>query len=140
MRIVWMLVSVTALLLVAGCGTEGDGDVTDDEDLPDQVFPEDGDDERKPDPDGDVGSISGTLGGDAQLEGGCAWVETSSGRYEVVWPEGYEVAFDPVRLLRDGEVVAEAGDELTVRGSVDTDAVSICQVGPIFQATSVEVG
>lgn len=135
MRIVWTSVSVLALLLVAGCGSEDDV-----ADMPEQVFPENGDDERRLVPPGDVGSIEGTLGGDAQLEGGCGWVETGSGRYEVVWPEGYRVEFEPVRLLRGDEVVAEAGDPLTVRGRVDADAMSTCQVGPIFKATSVDVG
>lgn len=91
-------------------------------------------------PPGEAQEITGTFGGDAELEGGCVWLDGDDGtRYEVQWPEGYEPAFDPVSLIGpDGEVVAEAGDELTVRGSADPDMMSFCQVGTMFSATDVE--
>lgn len=80
----------------------------------------------------------GTLGGDASLEGGCAWLDTSDGRLEVLYPEGYEVRFEPLRLLGpDGETIAEEGDTVRVRGRVAEDRMSICQVGTIFQASEV---
>lgn len=85
--------------------------------------------------------LEGTLGGDAQLEGGCAWLEAEDGRYEVLYPNGYEIAFDPVRLLGpEGETVAEEGDALRVEGQVTKDRMSVCQVGTIFQATAVRTG
>jgi|GEM_PF-4250492 len=84
--------------------------------------------------------IRGALGGDAQLEGGCAWVETDDGtRHEVLYPEGYTVEFDPLRLLGpDGEVIAQEGDRIEVPGEVADDVTSICQVGPLWRAYGVE--
>jgi hypothetical protein len=84
--------------------------------------------------------LVGVFSGEPDLEGGCAWVETRDGtRYEVLWPDGYEVSWEPLTLLGpDGEVVAESGDEVGLTGAVDEDAVSFCMIGPIFEATAVE--
>jgi hypothetical protein len=85
-------------------------------------------------------AIEGTLAGDAQLEGGCVWLETDDGRYEVMWPEGYRAEADPVRLLApDGATLARAGDALRVEGAITRDVMTICQVGTVFAATAVEV-
>lgn len=82
--------------------------------------------------------LTGILGGDASLEGGCAWLERPEARYEVRWPEGYRVEFDPLRLTGpSGEVVAMRGDRVTVRGVRVRDAVTVCQVGPVFDADAV---
>jgi hypothetical protein len=85
-------------------------------------------------------SLSGTLGGDADLEGGCAWLSAADGtRYEVIYPAGFEVRTDPVALIGpDGETVAEEGQEVTVSGVVDSEQMSFCQIGPIFVATDVQ--
>lgn len=104
-------------------------------------------------PSGDVGddgqsgaveepvTLEGTLGGDAELEGGCAWLDTDEGRFEVMYPAGYQVAFDPLRLLGpDGDTIAGEGEALRVEGTVGDDMVSACQVGTIFQATDVTAG
>lgn len=97
-------------------------------------------------PDGDAttaegreAAFTGTLGGDAQLEGGCAWLETEEeGRVEPRWPDGYRVEFDPVRLLGpDGDVVAEEGDTVAVDGEIAGDVMTICQVGPVLEVTEV---
>lgn len=86
-------------------------------------------------------TLEGTLGGDADLEGGCAWLETDDGRYEVMYPDGYEIAFDPLRLLGpDGDTIAAEGEPVRVGGTVGDDMVSACQVGTIFQATEVTAG
>jgi hypothetical protein len=84
-------------------------------------------------------TISGILAFD-DIEGGCAFVEAADGtRYEVVYPEGWMLDM-PKRELRtdDGQVV-RAGEALTIRGTVASDRSSICQIGPIFIATDVEL-
>lgn len=87
---------------------------------------------------GTTRQVTGTLGGDPTLEGGCVWLETGAGRVEIVWPEGYEASADPVQLVGpDGAVTAEEGDEVTVLGREDPDRMSVCQVGPIWSAESV---
>lgn len=82
-------------------------------------------------------TISGTLGGDASLEGGCAWVESGEVRWEVDWPDGYEISFDPLTLTGPEGFTASEGDRLTVTGSAQEDAVTICQVGPLWVGSSV---
>lgn len=82
--------------------------------------------------------LTGRLGSDP-IEGGCPYLETDERtRYEVVYPRGWTVDRS-TGTLRDpsGAVVGTAGDLVTVRGHVTQDMVSICQMGPIFQATDV---
>ncbi len=83
--------------------------------------------------------LVGIFGGDPQLEGGCAWIDAEDGqRYEVSYPEGWEVTFDPVALIDPaGEIRAEEGDRIGLNGEVAGDLLSICQIGPIFRATEV---
>jgi hypothetical protein len=117
----------TALLAVSvllGCGT----------DRPDVApidTPEEGpvdDEEERTDAD-----LVGVLGGDAQLEGGCAWITVEDGRVEPAWPDGYRVEFGPLRLVDgQGATVAEEGDRLHLNGSLDPDVMTICQIGPVF--------
>jgi hypothetical protein len=63
--------------------------------------------------------LTGQLEGDPSLEGGCIWLRTATGRrWPIDWPDEYREEFrdgQPV-LLHDDEVVAEAGDRITVRG------------------------
>ena len=82
--------------------------------------------------------LTGVLGADS-IEGGCGYLQTDDGtRYQVIYPTGWNLALSPLQLTSPGgEVVAQGGDEVTVRGSVSTDMASICQIGPIFQATEV---
>jgi hypothetical protein len=84
-------------------------------------------------------TVTGLLGFD-DIEGGCSFLETGEGiRYEVIYPDAWRL--DRMRgELRgpDGEL-ARAGEAVTVRGAVATDRSSICQIGPIFVATDVEV-
>jgi hypothetical protein len=82
--------------------------------------------------------LTGFLGADS-IEGGCPYLETGDGtRYEVIYPPGYEIDRSSA-TLRDpsGVVIASAGDVLTVRGEEASEMVSICQIGPIFQASEV---
>lgn len=134
MRTVANLLALGALLLtLAACGgvseTElgaGEGDPAVDDTA---------------DEEGDETTITGELGGDAQLEGGCVWVEADDGRYEVLWPQGWQADADPVELRNpDGDVVAREGDEVRVTGAEATDVATTCQVGTIFQASAVESG
>jgi hypothetical protein len=92
---------------------------------------------EQPAPDGE--SLVGVLGADS-VEGGCSYLQADDGtRYEVIYPDGWRVQMSPLQLLDpDGAVVAEGGDEVMVRGSVADDMASICQIGPIFQASQVD--
>ena len=86
-------------------------------------------------------TLVGTLGGDPALEGGCVWLDTDTGRVEVVWPDGYTASAEPLELRGpDGEVVAAAGDDVRIEGSRADDRVSVCQVGAIWEATAVDAG
>lgn len=86
-------------------------------------------------------ALVGVLRGDAQLEGGCVWLDTARGRIEVIWPDGYAATADPVRLTDpSGDVVARAGDEVRIEGSHAPDLVSTCQVGEIWTATALSAG
>ena len=86
------------------------------------------------------GHLTGTLGL-AEIETGCPYLEATDGtRYEVMYPDGWELQRSPLQLVApDGTTVARAGDEVTVRGSVTGDMASICQIGPIFRATDVMI-
>lgn len=87
--------------------------------------------------DGDL--LTGVLGADS-IEGGCGFLRTEDGtRYEVIYPDGWQLSLNPLELRSpDGTVVARGGDEVTVVGRVAGDMASICQIGPIFQATGVD--
>jgi hypothetical protein len=94
-----------------------------------------------PSPDaGDGEQLTGVLGADS-VEGGCAYLQTPDRtRYEILYPDGWELSLSPLQLTSpDGEVVARGGDEVTVRGALAGDRASICQIGPIFRATEVEL-
>lgn len=82
--------------------------------------------------------LSGTLGFDG-IEGGCSYVEAVDGtRYQVLYPQGFAVDPSSGDLLGpDGAVVVPLGAELQLRGAVDPEMVSICQIGPIFRASEV---
>ena len=121
---------VLLALLVGACGGGGDPTV-------------------EPSPTGgatEAGTLTGVFDGDAQLEGGCVWLETTGGpdadvgeRVEPIFPEGYQVEFAPDLRLLDpaGAVVAERGTELVVEGQPAEDRASICQVGPLYQVDEV---
>ena len=126
-----LILAATFALALAGCGGNG-GEEADP--APSATPP--GSTEPAPAP-GDA--ITGTLGGDAQLEGGCAWIDDGQTRWEVQYPQGYEVTFDPLTLTGPNGETAREGDTLTIAGAEQTDAVSLCQVGPLWAATSVQL-
>ena len=92
----------------------------------------------KPDPIGGGFELVGTLGADS-IEGGCTYLEADDGiRYQVVYPDGWQVQASPLQLADPaGDVVATGGDTITVRGQRADDMVSICQIGPMFMAIEV---
>ncbi len=84
-------------------------------------------------------SITGILGFD-DIEGGCSFVEAADGtRYEVTYPEGWELDRLSGELRGPDGSVVSAGESLTIRGSVVTDRSSTCQIGPIFVAIEVQI-
>jgi hypothetical protein len=83
--------------------------------------------------------VTGRLGFD-DIEGGCSFLETDDGtRYEVVYPDGWAIDRMLAELRGPGDQVAHAGASITVTGGLAIDRSSICQIGPIFVATSVEM-
>ncbi|PSO51631.1 MAG: hypothetical protein BRC31_06370 [Actinobacteria bacterium QS_5_72_10] len=83
-------------------------------------------------------SVVGVLDGDAQLEGGCVWLDAENGLYHVRWPEGWRASADPVELRNpQGQVVARRGDRVEVGGEPIEDAVTACQRGSVFDADEV---
>jgi hypothetical protein len=95
---------------------------------------------QEPSKSGATGTYAGILGSDA-IEGGCVYLQAPDGRkYEVLYPDGWTLRKSPLELAApDGQVVARVGDEVTVRGA-EADMTSICQIGPIIQATEVVIG
>jgi hypothetical protein len=84
-------------------------------------------------------TVTGVLAFD-DIEGGCSFLATDGGRrYEVIYPEGWTLDRRRAELRGPDDCVARAGDPVTVRGTVATDRSSICQVGPIFLASAVEI-
>lgn len=82
----------------------------------------------------------GTLGGDASLEGGCLWLEVGEERYELRLPEGYDVDTENLTIVTpDGDALS-SGTQLEVTGSVLQDVATICQVGPVIDVSSLEMG
>ena len=73
------------------------------------------------------------------IEGGCVYLQATGGRkLQVLYPEGWSIRKDPLKLIApDVSVHSRGGDLITIRGSEATDMTSICQIGPIIQATEV---
>jgi hypothetical protein len=93
-----------------------------------------------PTPDVDRASVTGVLEGDPQIVGGCIWLRDQAGTaWEVIWPKGYEATFQDgsAVIVADGEVVATAGDRMTVYGNRPSGAGSLCMVGIVYEADSV---
>jgi hypothetical protein len=91
---------------------------------------------------GPSGDLVGTLGGDRDLEAGCAWLTDTAGKqWEVFWPEGYRITFpagrDPVLTGPGDEIVARAGDVVAVNGAPPSGVGSLCMVGELFEATEL---
>ena len=129
-----MRVLVPLVVLLAACGSgEADDPVMQSPAAPSEAStaaPTDGGGEQ----------LTGTFGGDGELEGGCSWLDDGTTRWEVQYPEGWTVTFNPLTLTGpDGETAGD-GDVITVTGAPRTDLVTTCQVGPVVVATGVELG
>ena len=85
-------------------------------------------------------TYTGVLRSDA-IEGGCAYLLAADGqKYEIIPPDGWQLQKAPAAVVSpSGEVVAKAGDVITVHGD-EADMMSICQIGPIIQATDIVAG
>jgi hypothetical protein len=85
-------------------------------------------------------TITGVLTAD-DIEGGCVSLAAEDGTsYEVIWPNGWTIDPQTMELTEpSGEVLATAGDRITVHGRVAPDMTSICQIGEIFEAVEVEI-
>jgi hypothetical protein len=81
--------------------------------------------------------LTGTVGFD-DIEGGCPYVQTADGRrYQVTYPDGWQVDRMTGAVTGPGGERVELGQTVTVRGVVRDDMASTCQIGPIFLATEV---
>jgi hypothetical protein len=134
----WVGVSVGLFVVVAmtGCGGGGSGGGSPEPSSQPSLELS----SQQPSSAGDGEIYVGMLGSDA-IEGGCAYLQSADGRkYEVIYPDGWTLRMSPLELVApDGRVVARVGDEITIRGT-QADMASICQIGPIIQATEVVVG
>ncbi len=145
-----LVLSLTLVAVLAACASTGSGP-TDSPDPTDSATPEATPSmdptfreslrpaTAKPDPVGGGVELVGILGADS-IEGGCAYLEADDGtRYQVVYPDGWQVRASPLQLANPaGEVVATGGDDdhRPRQGGID-DMVSICQIGPMFRAIEV---
>ena len=75
------------------------------------------------------------------IEGGCTYVQAADGqKYEVIPPDGWSIQTTPAAIVAaDGQVIARAGELVTVHGH-EADMMSICQIGPIIQASDITAG
>ncbi len=87
-----------------------------------------------------VHALCGVFGGDADLEGGYAWLTDDAGkRHEIWYPAGWELRFDPAAVLigPDRQPYARSGDRLCVEGAHLEDGRTMGMVGPVFEAVAV---
>ena len=88
-------------------------------------------------PAADGSTFTGTLEGDAQLEGGCLWLASDGDRYELQLPPSYEVDLAELAIVAPSGETITAGTELQVVGELQEDMVTICQVGPVIDVASI---
>lgn len=82
---------------------------------------------------------TGTLGVE-NLEGGCIYLEVDGQKYELLAGPDAALAMDAgngVVADAEGNVIAQAGDTITVEGALDPGIATFCQIGPVLMATSV---
>jgi hypothetical protein len=124
-----------AVVAIAACASGGSSSPEHDE----FTLPSGSSDGVRPSPAAGLRSVTGVLSFD-DIEGGCAFLQTATGtRFEVIYPDGWQLDRSAAVLRGPAGERAHAGETLTVRGAIATDRSSICQIGPIFRATSVEI-
>lgn len=70
----------------------------------------------------------------------CPWIQRRSGeRSYLILPSGFEVALQPTRLIRDGAVVATAGELITVIGRRPSGGATLCASSPPLPVDDVTV-
>jgi len=76
----------------------------------------------------------GTLEGGVVRGAYCVWLATNGGQSPIVWPAGYHVRRNPLKLLNSqGAVVASGGDSITVEGgAAPADPGRACMLGRHF--------
>ena len=82
-------------------------------------------------------ALVGPFGADAELEGGCAWIEVDGERFELMLPDGYSVDYETLTLTGPDGVIAEAGDQIRVTGAEAADMASFCQIGPLWEVAEI---
>jgi hypothetical protein len=84
-------------------------------------------------------ALTGALTFD-DIEGGCSYLQVADGtKFEVIYPEGWMLDRAGAVLRGPAGQLARAGAAVSVTGSLAGGRSSICQVGPIFEATAVEI-
>jgi hypothetical protein len=132
---------VVACLLMAGCSSAGSSPAPQSTATPPLASPSSSLELESPKaPTGTDQSYTGVLRSDA-IEGGCVYLQAADGsKFELVAPDGWEIQKSPAAVVDpNGQVVARAGQVITVNGH-EADMMSICQIGPIIQATEIEAG
>jgi hypothetical protein len=92
--------------------------------------------------DDDPAEVTGVLRGDRTQGIDCIWLTDPQGnRWEIIWPAGYrqEVVEGVATLSLDDQVVAVAGDNITVRGARSSEFGSVCMIGIVYEAAEVIV-
>jgi hypothetical protein len=128
-------------LVIGACGTSSETSTT----LTTTAATAAGPVELPTNPDQPKGAtIFATLQGDAELDGGCVWLQQTNVDFAVLWPAGFTADFDPIRLYDPaGNLVAEAGDQLVVTGGFASEPADYqpyrCAVGTeLWLAGSIE--
>jgi hypothetical protein len=92
-----------------------------------------------------IGSVEGRLvAGSVDWEGQqfeCAWLEDATGRrFDVMFPPGWEVTFDPLRIDdTTGRAIASEGDEIRVTYIAEGVGATVCSPDVPLVAETVEV-
>ena len=87
---------------------------------------------------GVTADYSGILSMDT-IEGGCPFLQADNGdKLQVIYPDGWQLNKSPLELVApDGSIHSKGGDVVSIKGSKSDEMVSICQIGPIIEATEV---